>query len=290
LLSGIGGPETLPKGFAGPVLSFAGNQTFQSSHIAMTDILKRRQTHFVLWCPRETSPPVLILGRLRMGNPARFKELARLPLQPVTDRPGLWELEAASCGLIQGQVYHYWFEVDNSWPEPARIQVTDPLAYGVDYRLYAPQNPSVLHPAAVIGWFEDRLVSCDPHGEKRAARVVPFEKLPRNSQLVIYELPTAWVRTAGSDEFERGVGTFRDVRALVKKKVPGGNFPVVRVASSGKPYLAALGVNALQLLPPADSIYAREWAMAPPITWPLIMSWATPKATCRLPPTRTWPT
>lgn len=225
----------------------------------MTDILTRRQTHFVLWCPRETSPPVLILGKLKLGNPARFKELDRWPLQPVPQRPGLWELEAASCGLMQGQVYHYWFEVDNSWPEPARIQVTDPLAYGVDYRLYAPQNPSVLHPAAVIGWFEDQLIPCDPHGEKRETPVAPFDTLPRNNQLVIYELPTAWVRTAGSDEFERGVGTFRDVRALVKKKVPGGNFPVVRVASSGKPYLAALGINALQLLPPADSIYAREW-------------------------------
>lgn len=225
----------------------------------MTDILKRRQTHFVLWCPRETSPPALIIGRLRIGNPARFRQLAHLPLQPVTDRPGLWELEAASCGLPPDQVYHYWFEVDNSWPEPARIQVTDPLAYGVDYRLYAPQNPSVLHPAGVIGWFDDRLIACDAHGERRSARLTAFDKLPHNKQMVIYELPTAWVRTAGSDEFERGVGTFRDVRALVKKKVPGGNFPVVHVDSSGSPYLVALGVNALQLLPPADSIYSREW-------------------------------
>ena len=225
----------------------------------MIDILTRRQTHFVLWCPRETAAPVLLIGRLKNGNPARFKELARLPLQRVADRPGLWALAAAACGLTAGQTYHYWFEVDNSWPEPPRIQVTDPLAFAVDYRLLAPENPALQHPAAVVAWTGEQLVASDPNGERNKIRVGSFDKLPFNDQLVIYELPTAWVRSTGFDEFERGIGTFRDVRALVSKKARGANFPVVQVNAAGQPYLVALGVNALQLLPPADSIYAREW-------------------------------
>src|ERR1044071_5671322 len=109
----------------------------------MNDILKRRQTHFVLWCPADVaSAPELIIGQIKNGNPAKFQQLARLPLQPVNNIRGLWELEAATSGLTDGETYHYWFEVDNSLSGPQRIQTTDPLAYGVDYRLYAPANPT----------------------------------------------------------------------------------------------------------------------------------------------------
>jgi hypothetical protein len=56
----------------------------------------------------------------------------------------LWELEASTLGLTDGETYHYWFEMDNRSPGgTGRIQTTDPLALVVDYRLYAPANPSI---------------------------------------------------------------------------------------------------------------------------------------------------
>jgi pullulanase len=99
------------------------------------DILRRRQTHFVLWCPaKASSPPGLIIGRIRNGNPPTFQQLARKTLQQAVDAggpighwvailvqyldriDGLWELEASTLGLTDGETYHYWFEVDDRSP------------------------------------------------------------------------------------------------------------------------------------------------------------------------------
>lgn len=226
----------------------------------MTDILNRRKTRFVLWCPAATKAPQLIIGQIQNGNPPTFQQLNRLPLKSVSGMNGLWELEANACGLSEDQTYHYWFEVENtSQSGPNPIQVTDPLASGVDYRLCAPDNPSLACPAGVIGWHGGQLVCCDPNGEKCQSVVGSFDSLASNNQTVIYELPTAWVRTTGSNEFERAVGTFRDIRAMVEKGVQGANFPQLSVTSPDRQYLRELGVNAVELLPPADSIYSRQW-------------------------------
>jgi hypothetical protein len=229
----------------------------------MSDILKRRQTHFILWCPSKASnPPELIIGQIRNGNPPEFQEVTHNTLQQVIKAGGpvdeLWELEASTLGLTDGETYHYWFEADNRSPGGAgRIQVTDPLASVVDYRLYAPANPSTAHPASVIGWSGGKLVVRDPNGEESKHEVAKFNKLSTNNRLVIYELPTAWARTTGSDEFERAVGTFRDARALVEQGSDGANFSELTVTRLDPPYLVQLGVNAVEMLPPADSIYAR---------------------------------
>jgi pullulanase len=226
----------------------------------MSDILTRRRTSFVLWCPATTNPPKLIICQIENGNPATLQQVKALPLQPVGGLQGLWELEAAACGLKEGEVYHYWFEVDDALKAGMQpIQTTDPLAYCVDYRVCAPRNLSLEHPAAVIRWQDGKLIACDPNGERCETIVGPFEKLRPNNQTVIYELPTAWMRTSGNDEFERAVGTFRDIRAMVEEGVPGANFPQLEVTRSDRQYLRELGINALELLPPADSIYARQW-------------------------------
>ena len=157
----------------------------------MSNILDRRRTHFVLWCPTEpANAPALVIGRIRNGNPATFQELARQTLQrannaagPIT---GLWHLAASSLGLTDGQTYHYWFEVDNTYPgSTGRIQVTDPLASGVDYRLLAPANPSVVHPASVIGCL-DAPMAIEPCG---SSFNVPAIHLPS---------PTSCARTSRS--------------------------------------------------------------------------------------------
>ncbi len=229
----------------------------------MSDILTRRQTHFVLWCPADTgNPPVLIIGQIKNGNPPTFQplgHLSSLKLKPVKGVQALWELDATAVGLTDGSTYHYWLEVDDSLRPGKRVQITDPLAYAVDYRLYAPANPSTEHPASVIGWSGGKLVAHDPNGEKCEPKVAPFDKLAANTRMVIYELPTAWVRTIGSDGFERAVGTLRDIRALVDKGVVGANFPDLSVTDKDNQYLVRLGINALEMLPPADSIYARQW-------------------------------
>jgi 1,4-alpha-glucan branching enzyme len=231
----------------------------------MSDILKRRQTHFVLWCPTPvSSPPELIIGKLQNGNPPVFTPLARKTLQVAVDagKPidGLFELDATTVGLTDGETYHYWFEVENKSPGgTGRIQTTDPLASVVDYRLYAPANPSLLHPASVIGFSEGKLMARDPNGEEPERKVADFTKLAANNRLVIYELPTAWGRTSGNDEFERAVGTFRDARALIERGFEGANFSELTVTRLNPPYLAQLGVNAVEMLPPADSIFSREW-------------------------------
>jgi len=233
--------------------------------MAMSDILRRRHTHFVLWCPAiAASSPQLIIGQLQNGNPPTFTPMTKKALQraagDVGTLGGLFELDASNLVLADGQTYHYWFEVHDTSPGgTGRVQITDPLAAVVDYRLYAPDNPSLIHPASVIGFTGGRLVVRDPNGEAPAPKVASFDALAPNNRLVIYELPTAWARSSGSDEFERAVGTFRDAHALIESGFEGANFSELTVVRLDPPYLVQLGVNAVELLPPADSIYAREW-------------------------------
>src|SRR5260370_11689614 len=56
---------------------------------------------------------------------------------------------------------------------------------------------------------------------------------------------------------ERGVGTFKDVLALVDESAGGANFEGLNVLDPGRSYLTELGVNALEVLPPADSFFKR---------------------------------
>src|SRR5699024_3919756 len=113
--------------------------------------------------------------------------------------------------------------------------------------------------------------------------------LPPNDRLVIYELPTAWTRIDSTGESERGVGTFRDVTALVDHAAEGANFSDLDVTRAGRSYLGELGVNALELLPPADSFYVREWGygttnfLAPDfeLGFPGDQAWPTPNRDLR---------
>jgi pullulanase len=228
------------------------------------NILDRKKTHFVLWRPgAKTTAPRLIVGQLRPGNPAELANHKRFTMTPAVGVTGLWEIAASDCQLADGQVYHYWFEVEdsnaNSSPPPL-IQCTDPMAFTVDWRLFPPGSRDNRQPAAVIKLKDGKLVPCDPGGEPvRFEGEVQLDTLPANSQLVIYELPTAWVMSRGLNQPDRDVGTFRDARALVDEKVGGANFSDLDLLRPGCSYLSTLGVNALELLPPADSFFKREW-------------------------------
>ena len=177
-------------------------------------------------------------------------------------------IEAAAGSLRDGQVYHYWFEVTDAHPKRSgqRVQVTDPMAFMVDWRLRAPQpvGPAYggddRYPAAVIKYSQGTLVACDADGETGDLQEPPPADLPVNNRIVIYELPTAWARISSDGVREQAVGTFRDVRALIEHDATGANFAGLDVTGAGRSYLAEeLGINVLQLLPPADSLLVREW-------------------------------
>src|SRR5687767_3771609 len=96
------------------------------------DLLKRKETHFVLWRPAFTNPtPSLVIGIAVPGNPPALNDLRTIELQQHAQFPELWELDSSTIGLIDGQVYHYWFRVKDSYPAEHRdlvIDITDPFA------------------------------------------------------------------------------------------------------------------------------------------------------------------
>jgi pullulanase len=121
-------------------------------------------------------------------------------------------------------------------------------------------NDADRQPASVIRLQEGRLSAVDPGGETASFLNDPRpDALPANNHLVIYELPSAWTRVQDSGINERGVGTFKDVLALVDEAAGGANFEGLNVLDLHRSYLTELGVNALELLPPADSFFKRAW-------------------------------
>ncbi len=225
------------------------------------DLLARRASHFLLWRPNESlAPPLLIFGKFQDGNPPTLGGARQLPMKPAPDVNGLWQIAATECGFADGDIIHYWFEVEDTHPhrnQSRTVRCSDPAAHTVDWRLTADSGNQ---PAAVVQFSGAQLSVCDPSGEKPDFSAdVPLNRLPPNNRLVIYELPTAWTRSQGQGHNERAVGTFRDVRALLDETVGGANFEGMPITEIGRAYLAELGVNALELLPPADSFFKREW-------------------------------
>ena len=233
------------------------------------DIFLRRKTHFLLWSVASTANvPKLVIGQFQPGNPPLLVGEQIFDLSQSIDFPSdIWQIAAVNCNLQDGQVYHYWFEIDDTDPTKSpssRIQCADPFAYTVDYRLRGPALPVPYsdddrRPASVMKFLGGRLIPCDPGGEVMSLDGDPNPiTLPPNNRIVIYELPTAWTRFT-DQILEKGIGTFRDVTALVDPQAMGANFSDLDILASGRSYLTELGINALELLPPADSRYEREW-------------------------------
>ena len=215
----------------------------------------------MLWRPRHTSvAPALIIGRFHPGNPPDLRDQRRFALAPAPGFADLWTIAASQCGLDDGQTYHYWFEVTDSHPlrTGARVSCTDPTAFSVDWRLLRDDRP-----AAVVTFRHGELQPGDPDGTTvpAATTLGPDAGAP-NNRLVIYELPTAWTRTNVHGDPQVGVGTFRDALALIDPEAEGQNFASVNALRAGRSHLVELGVNALELLPPADSFVEREWGYA----------------------------
>lgn len=230
-----------------------------------------KQFSFLLWhSQRVNPPPKLIIGIFQPGNPPTLTNRREFLLVPQFGHADLWGIPAAQCGLVDGQVYHYWFEVSDSSPtrDGSRIACTDPTAFTVDWRLLAPRLPAPhiaddQDPAAVVKFQNGQLFPCDPGGETfQPAPAIAPTKSAANNRMVIYELPTSWARIDVHGEPQIGVGTFRDVMALVDESAEAANFAGQPALEPGRSHLGELGINALELLPLADSFVNREWGYA----------------------------
>jgi 1,4-alpha-glucan branching enzyme len=234
------------------------------------DILSRKKTHFVLWRPGTSQPtPALCIGNIDPDSQDRLTQLQEFPLHQSPDFADLWEISPQECGLTEGKVYHYWFKVRNTEPyDAANVQqilyCTDPMATTVDRRVEAPVPPesggvASFDPASVVLYQNGMLIPCDPQGETvHWDSDIPSDKLPSNNQLVIYELPTRWARIRSNGKIEEGNGTFRDALALLIPEANSLTFPGLRTLNN-RAHLVELGINALELLPPADSDDNLNW-------------------------------
>jgi pullulanase len=237
----------------------------------MAHLFGLKQSAFVLWRPQNTNPaPALVIGQFQAGNPPSLVNRQVFPLTQHPQQGDLWSINATECGLIDGQVYHYWFELSDSSPtrDGSWISCTDPTVFTVDWRLLAPQLPAPhivddQDPAGVVKFQAGQLVPCDPGGETvESVRAIAADRAVPNNRMVVYELPTSWTRMNIQRDPEIGVGTFRDVIALVDENATGANFNGTPALQAGRSHLGELGINALELLPLADSFVNREWGYA----------------------------
>jgi 1,4-alpha-glucan branching enzyme len=233
------------------------------------DLLSRKQTHFVLWRPGTAEPPpALYIGIIHPQSANPFEGFREIPLNQSDQFPELWDIPAQECDLIDGQVYHYWFKVRDTNPYASTHPViyrTDPTAWTVDRRFQPPTlsesaSYDYANPASVILYQNGQLVPCDPQGQVvNWEGDASLETLPQNNQLVIYELPARWTQKGVQGEKVVGTGTFQDVRSLLESDATAPDFPELTALAKGRAYLLELGVNALELLPPADSDDKLRW-------------------------------
>jgi len=241
-----------------------------------SSLLDRKETHFVLWRPGAREPPpklVIGVGVFTIGSAAALTEERAVPMTPAGESGDVWEVSAASLGLRENQVYHYWFEVPDTAPfrSPSTLRCTDPAAYAVDWRLRANGGDNDAA-AALVRWRNGKLIATDAEGDPApfdlaagaGVRDVPMASLPANNRLVIYELPTAWTKIGDLvDAHNVGTGTFRDVRALIEGRAKAGGGHFTHLRRFDHRHLLELGVNALELLPPADTFADRKsWGYA----------------------------
>ena len=179
------------------------------------DLLERRNAAFVLWRPGQAAdsrPPQLVVASLNANQPTGVNVVFQGSMKNSADWPDLWELSPKDIepALNNGQVYQYWFQVvDTSGEQLGTIQVTDPLAYTVDYRTVPDRSAkdSQVQPAGLIKFSNGLLQPCDiDESEPRRVSVPPQDALPDNEHMVIYELPTSWAKSkiTGHGEVDAG--------------------------------------------------------------------------------------
>jgi 1,4-alpha-glucan branching enzyme len=234
------------------------------------DLLERRKDKFMLWLPAGipgAKPPYLVLGTFDKGPPPAVYEFNISPFVK-SDQSDLWELDpnSISPALKDDTIYYYWYEIDDLSPEGlGAIQVTDPLAYTIDYSSLRSRGDHDM-PASVIKFRGGKLWPCDIDGSEPNPPAIPSQdSMPANNHMVIYELPTSWSRykdvQENGQDVQIDVGTFLDVLALFDLKTAGNRFKGIPQIDN-EAIVADLGINALELLPAADARPIGQWGYA----------------------------
>lgn len=166
----------------------------------------------------------------------RFADLARRDrfdppawrhdaLKPVPGEPGYWEIDLAALALPDGD-YEYEFVVDGRADAPVPDPYAEEIVRFGGYRgLFRIRRGQPWHPP--FSWTDE---------------LPPNVRLPGNNELVIYELPLRWMIGSPDEETRQvGLGT------------------VDRLIFEHLDRIADLGVNALELLPTADSADTLNW-------------------------------
>lgn len=96
----------------------------------------------------------------------------------------LWELDPNDIKpSLSNGTYHYWFETQDTSPEKLGIvQVSDPFAYNVDYRVTRLTGDKP-QPASVIKFRDGKLWPCDRDGSE------PGQVTSKSYFLARYESP-----------------------------------------------------------------------------------------------------
>ena len=244
------------------------------------NLLARKETAFVLWRVGNTNqPPTLIIGQLHPGTPITFSNEQRFTLQPVAGFPHSLQ-SPRPTNLTDGQVYHYWFEFRKPPRAPDYRSPTHHRPDCVGWRICAcaarasihPSATMTRYPAAVIKFAAGRrFVAADVGGETGIfAGEQALSSRPANNHLVIYELPTTWTRSAEVGGRDIGLGTFRDVTALIDADAEGANFDDLDVTRVGRAYLTDSASTPLNSFRPRIASTTANGAMGPPIPSPTL--------------------
>ncbi|MCP2731024.1 alpha-amylase family glycosyl hydrolase [Limnofasciculus baicalensis] len=235
------------------------------------DLFNRKKTNFVLWRGGASEPnPTVYITKVSSNNSIQVEAFGEFPLHQSSQFPEVWEVSAEECGLVDGQVYYYWFKVRNTDPYNSGnsnqiLYCTDPTATTVDRRVLAPipseeGGVATYDPASIILYQNGILTPCDPEGKTVTwTWDTTVNTLPSNNRLVIYELPTRWAEIGQDGQIIVGIGTYRDVCSLLEPEAISSNFCDIEALSKDKAHLLELGINTLELLPPADSDDNLEW-------------------------------
>ncbi len=245
------------------------------------NIHELRSSHFVLWRPgKSTPPPEVFIAQVtfsqRVGENVSpsLTYVGAFPLTPSTELKDVWLIAASECRLKRDEVYHYWFKVENSNSYENNSHIlycTDPFATVVDERVQARHLPytntvqSHYSPSSVLKYDGQRLLPSNADGTVPdwgnlfTAQVL--DALKPNNQLVIYELPPRWSFLDSNNQVTVANGNFRQVQKMIDS--PDNNTYLDSILgnllSGNKKYIAYLGVNALELTPPANSVKEFDW-------------------------------
>lgn len=250
------------------------------------NIMELRKKHFVLWRPGKINPiPTVYIAKVNFENNtdiSSFEKVAEVELLQSENFNDLWLIpaEAKDLKLEDNTVYHYWFKIANANPYEKNNNIlycTDPFTTVVDERVQARNiscptvNQTHYSPAGVLLYKNGELKAADPEKAEDTSKTEPNmdgfrvgdvkNNLYPNHKTVIYELPPRWSWEDDKNKVCTADGNFRQVEKMINRDDTGTYIEenLSNVIPKRKKYLPFLGINALELTPPANSEQEYNW-------------------------------